>query len=79
MLKLGIHYERVFYIAKRVMHFGLYCDYSLLQNDSIISQFVSELCDFWEQVKSEGFTKKLDACRQSGQDLDERCVNTVTY
>ena len=51
----------------------------LFQNDSIISQFVSELCGFWEQAKSEEFAKKLDASRESGQDLDERCVITGTF
>jgi len=43
----------------------------------VISQFVNELCGFWEQAKSEDFAKKLDACRESGQDLDERFVITV--
>ena len=51
----------------------------LLQNDSIISQFVGELCGFWEQAKSEEFVKKLDACRESDEDLDERWVITVAY
>jgi len=52
------------------------CDYLLFQNDTIISQFVSELCGFWEQAKSEDFTKKLNVSRESGQDLDERFVKT---
>ena len=49
-------------------------DYSLFQNDTIISQFVCELCGFWEQARSEDFMKKLDVSRESGQDLDERFV-----
>jgi len=52
-------------------------DYLLFQNDTVVSQFVSELSGFWEQAKSDDFTKKLDASRQSGQDLDERFVETV--
>jgi len=57
----------------------MYVSFTGLQNDSIISQFVGELCGFWEQAKSEEFVKKLDACRESGQELDERCVINVAY
>jgi len=54
-------------------------NYLLFQNDTIISQFVSELCGFWEQAKSGDFSKKLDLSRVSGQDLDERFVKTVVW
>jgi len=60
-----------------VKHEWFVCDGWLFQNECIICQFVNELCHFWEQAKSQEFTKKLDASRETGQDLDEQYVKTT--